>query len=306
MATSPTPMAHAATVAILPLAALASVSGLLAPDLYTGNGALAPAMRGQDLLTLLTLPILAAALAGARRESARALLIWLGLLGYQLYTYTGAAFAYRFNPLFLVYVALFALSALALGAGIAGIDAPALQRQFDPRTPRRALAAFLAAVALMLAVSELGQIVPALLSGSVPALVARSNGGGNFVYVLDLGVIAPLAVAGAVGLLRRTRWADVLASLLTIKAATMGLALLAMTAVAARANQPIDVALTVAYAAIAASGLAMTLWFLAHVRSARPATVRKDDTWKGKLKDKNAGRSTPPTPSSASRCATSW
>jgi hypothetical protein len=255
-------IAYAATVAIVPLAAAATLGGLLIHGLY-GDGALAPAMRGQDLLTFVSLPVLVLALIAARRGSTRGLLLWLGLLGYELYTFTGAAFAYRFNRLFLVYVALFTLSALALGMGAAGIDAAALHRRLDARTPRRATAIFLAGIALMLVVSELGQLFPAIVTGAVPALIARSDGAGNFVYVLDLGVIAPLAVLAAVGLHRRTAWADVLASCLVIKAATMGLALLAMTWFSLRAGQPLERGLTIAYGVMAAVGVAMSAWFLA-------------------------------------------
>jgi hypothetical protein len=260
--------AYLATIAIVPLAAIATLGGLLMPGLYSER-MLAPAMRGQDLLTLLTLPLLVTAMAGAQRGSARATLVWLGLLGYELYTYAGAAFAYRFNRFFLIYVALFALSALALGAGWSGTDTDAFHRRLDDTTPRRSTAAFLAALALLLAISELGQIIPALAAGSVPALLARSDGAGNFVYVLDLGVVAPLAAVAAFGLVRRAPGADLLAGCLLIKAATMGLALLAMIWFSVRAGQPAERALTVAYAAMAVAGMAAGVRFLAHVPGSR-------------------------------------
>ena len=252
-------IATVATIAALPLAGAASLAGLSMRDLY-GATPLAPAMRGQDLLTLLILPVLAAAVAGARRQSPRATVVWLGLVGYLLYTYTGAAFAYRFNRLFLVYVALFGLSALALGAGALGIDVARLHRRLDA-APRGALAVFLTATALLL-LAELGQIVPALITGTTPALIARSDGAGNFVYVLDLGVVVPLALVAAAGLRRRAPWADVLGGCLAIKAATMGLALMAMAWFSVREGQLADAAPTVAYAVMTAGGLAMSFWFL--------------------------------------------
>jgi len=257
-------IATVATIAALPLAGAASLAGLSLRDLY-GATPLAPAMRGQDLLTLLILPVLAVAVAGARRQSARATLVWLGLVGYLLYTYTGAAFAYRFNRLFLVYVALFALSALALGAGALGIDVARLHRRLEG-APRRALAVFLTATALLL-LSELGQIVPALITGATPALIARSDGAGNFVYVLDLGVVAPLALVAARGLQRGAPWADVLGGCLAIKAATMGLALLAMTWVSVREGQGAEAAPTIAYGLMTAGGVAMSIWFLTEHRA---------------------------------------
>jgi hypothetical protein len=140
-----------------------------------------------------------------KRGSPRATVVCIGLLGYLLYTYAGAAFAYRFNRLFLVYVAVFSLSAAAVWPrcrASTGRDAAAVR----DRAPRRAAAVFAAAIALMLGVSELAQIVPALAAGRVPELIARSQGAGNFVYVLDLGVVAPLALLAAVWLWRRSPW----------------------------------------------------------------------------------------------------
>ena len=52
-------------------------------------------------------------------------------------------------------------------------------------------------VALVLAGSELGQILSAFAAGRAPELIIRSEGAGNFVYVLDLGVVVPLVLATA-------------------------------------------------------------------------------------------------------------
>jgi hypothetical protein len=113
---------------------------------------------------------------------------------------------------------------------------------------------------------ELAQIAAALATGTVPELIERSDGAGNFVYVLDLGVVVPLSLLAASWLRRRSAWGDVLAGVLLVKAATMGLALLSMTWFSWRAGQPVEVGLTAAYTAIAAGGLAMSAWFFNHCR----------------------------------------
>jgi hypothetical protein len=159
------------TVVMLPLLALAAGAGLLAPAVYERNPAtIVPALRGQDLVTLLAVPVLAAALAGAWRGSQRATLIWLGVLGYMDYTYAGAAVGYAFAELTLLYIALFSLSAFALGAAAGGLDTAAIAEAFDETTPRRAVAAFLALIGLLLAALWLGQIGAFLVSGALPAL----------------------------------------------------------------------------------------------------------------------------------------
>jgi hypothetical protein len=64
----------------------------------------------------------------------------------------------------------------------------------------------------------------------------------------------------------RQPWGDVLAGLVLVKAATMGLALLAMTAFARDAGLPIDAVLSIAWIALAAAGLCTSLLFFRRCR----------------------------------------
>ncbi|MGC9529990.1 MAG: hypothetical protein ACP5G2_05150 [Candidatus Bipolaricaulaceae bacterium] len=251
--------------AIVPLAALASLGGLVLPDLYREPAELAAQMRGQDLVTLLAAIVLAGALAAARRGSARAGVLLVGLLGYFVYTYVGAAFAYALNELFLVYVALFSFSGFALAATVAASDPSQVAGAFGPRTPRRSVAVFLVVVGVMLAALWLSQIVPFLVTGRLPAGIAE---GGNFqyVYALDLGVMVPLALLGAAWLWRRREWGYILAGYVLVKAAAMGLALLAMTGFSLRAGLPVEGGLTAVWGLIAAAGTGLSGWFLRHCR----------------------------------------
>lgn len=256
------------TIALIPLAAIATVAGLAAPGVYTRNPAtIIPALRGQDLVTLLALPALAAALYGAWRGSARATLIWAGLLGYLFYTYTGAALGYYFAGLSPLYIALFSLGTFGTIALAAGIDAAAIAGHFDLATPRRATAAFLALIGVMLAGLELGQIGGYLGSGVLPAGVAMAGGGTYFVYGLDLGLVVPLSILGAIWLWRGRPWGSLLASYILVKATTMGLALLAMNWFMLRAGLATDpVELIGFYTLLAIGGLAMSAWYMRHCR----------------------------------------
>jgi hypothetical protein len=251
--------AELASTMMVALAGSASAAGLFVPGLYS-EVALEPAMRGQDLVTLACLPVLLAAMRDAARGSPRAAVIWLGLAGYVLYTYVGAAFAYRFNELFLVYVAIFSLSLAVVSLLLLAIAPDVEAVRFE--RPRRLVAGFAIFVALMLLVSELAQIVPALATRTVPELIRRSEGAGNFVYALDLGVVAPLSVLAAVLLWKRKAWGRVLAGVILIKALTMGLALLSMTLFSVRAGQPLEAGLTAAYGVMAGAALALSIAFL--------------------------------------------
>lgn len=256
------------SVAMLPLLVLATGAGLLAPAVYQRNPAtIIPALRGQDLVTLLVLPVFGVALVRAWRGSQQATLIWIGVLGYLFYTYAGAAVGYFFAELTLLYIVLFALAVFALAAAASGLDTTAITEAFDPATPWWVVAGFLALIGLLLAVLWLGQIGAFLASGVLPAGVVAAGGGPYFVYAFDLGLILPLTVLGAVWLWQRRPWGYVLASYVLAKATTMGLALLAMNGFNLLAGVPTDpVELLGFYTFLAAGGLAMSLWFFHHCR----------------------------------------
>jgi hypothetical protein len=267
-------VAYRLTIAIVFLAAIAAALGLFVPSIYRETDWVIPQNRGQDLVTLLALAPLVPMLLRARTGSPRATLIWLGLQGYLAYTYTGAAFAYAFNELFLVYVALFALTGAALIAGLSGIDAVALRRAFDARTPRRSVMAFLLIMALVLCVLWLSQIIPFFTRGELPNMIVQAKTPTVFVYVLDLGVVVPLALVSAYWLWRDRPWGYVLAGFVLVKAATMGLALLSMTVFALWAGLAVEAALSAAWVTLAGTGLAMSWWLFSHCTASVPPSER--------------------------------
>jgi Mg/Co/Ni transporter MgtE len=65
-------VAEILTVLVIVLGIVASASGLLLPNLYRDPVGIVPALRGQDLITLLTMPILLVTLFAVRRGSTRA------------------------------------------------------------------------------------------------------------------------------------------------------------------------------------------------------------------------------------------
>jgi hypothetical protein len=198
------------------------------------------------------------------RGSERGILIWLGLLGYLAYTYTGAAFAYGFNVLFPIYVALFSLTGAALIAGLSGIDPAALRAAFDAQTPRRGVIVFLVIMAAMLCLLWTSQIVPFYTRGELPNMIVQAKTPTVFVYVLDLGVVVPLALLSAWWLKQDRAWGYVLAGFVLVKSAAMGLALLSMTGFAMQAGLDVDAFMSLAWVAPAAAGFFMSGWYFSH------------------------------------------
>jgi hypothetical protein len=208
--------------------------------------------QAQDAVTLfIGVPVLVIALLAANRGSLRGRLLQTGVLGYFLYTYAAGAFGIWFNPLFLVYVALFGLSIFAVALAAAQIDLPALPAHCAEGFPRRGIIALCFGTAAFLFIAWSGRIVPELFSGKPPyGLLSYTT---LFIQVLDLGVVAPLAVVGGILLWKRTPLGYLLSTALLIKGASLGLALLAMIVNAWRSgveSNPVETGVFVVLAAV--------------------------------------------------------
>jgi hypothetical protein len=151
---------------------------------------------GADLISLaIAVPLLLVATALARRGSTRGLLLWLGSLAYVAYQY-GYTFAYRYNRLFLVYLALLSLSAFTLARALTALDPQSIAERFDQATPTRAVATVLWVIGLGLGVMELAQIIPTIITGELPKIVSDTGHPTSPVFILDLGMVVPLLLLG--------------------------------------------------------------------------------------------------------------
>lgn len=183
---------------------------------------------GQDIITLLVgIPLLLVAISLASRGSIRGKVLRAGALWYFAYTYLLMAFGAAYNPLFLVYVALYSASLFALVLSLFSIDVAHLPAQFSPHFARRTIAWLMMGIGTLLALLWLGRIVPSLLlSTPPPGLESYST---LFVQGGDLGLVVPLAALTGVLLLKRHPVGYLLTGVILIQGATLGLALLAMT-----------------------------------------------------------------------------
>jgi hypothetical protein len=214
---------------------------------------------------VLGIPLLAVALVLYRRNSLRGRLLLAGTLAYFLYTYTSLSIGSAFNALFLVYVALFALSLYGFIMAMLAVDLTSLPQAFGDRLPRKTIAGFLFFCAAFLILAWLGRIVPALLNGTTPAGMSTSTT--LFIQVLDLGVIVPMMLLAAVQLLRRRPFGYLLTSVAILKFVTMGLALDAMILGQYFAGVPMSAAEIVIFPLISAVSIGMAFLVLRAVRA---------------------------------------
>ena len=194
---------------------------------YWDTVSMAAQQQGNDLVTLTVgLPLLAISAWLAFRGSLRGRLLLTGTLGFFLYTYMSMSMLTAYNPLFLVYVALFSLSLFAFILSMLSFDLGDLPSHFSERLPNGWIAGLLFFVGGFLLFTWLGRILTPLIQNGTPILQNTTT---LVIQAMDLGLIVPLAFLSGILLLRRRPWGYLLASVSVLKFITMGLAVSMMS-----------------------------------------------------------------------------
>jgi hypothetical protein len=243
--------------ATLPLAVLliiATVAGVFLPETYAQD---APyfASQGiaQDVITLfVTVPVLVISFIFALRGSLRARLVWLGMIGYVLYSYVMYAFSVRFNSLFLVYVCILGLAIYSFVGTIATTDAEAVKELVTTRRKntgkfRRRTAIILFVIAALFYMLWLSELIPALLGGYTPQSVIDNGLPTNAVHVLDMAWLLPGLIISGIMLLKDKPLGYVLPPAIFGYAAMLGLAILAMVVMQVIEGYPLEMPLVVIF-----------------------------------------------------------
>ena len=185
----------------------------------------------QDWTMLLVgLPALALGIILYRRGSFRGGLLLAGALAYVLYDYLSLAFGAAYNPLLLAYIALLALSLIALILALAGFDRATLSARFPKPFPRQWIGVYFLVVGVAFWILWAGMdLGPALASGQMPPVLAHYTT--VITYVVDMGLLTPIMVATAVLLFRRSPFGDAAASVLLIFSVLLNVQLAAMSVV---------------------------------------------------------------------------
>jgi hypothetical protein len=203
--------------AALVLDALAvMLTSLLARDMIRGPAVSVGNLQGTALVMgVVTVPVLVASMLFAARRPA-ALVAWVGALGSIAYQSILFLFATPFNAFFFLYVALASLAFWSLVALVPQIQVERLAGRFGPRTPNRALAAYLLINAALFLMLWLRATVPAILSSGPPAFLEGTGTTTGPVQILDLGFTLPLMTLAAVLLWQRKAWGFLLTGSLLV------------------------------------------------------------------------------------------
>jgi len=210
------------TLLIILLSAVASVAGILGPDGHrTVTSVRGESVEIQDAglyrhsvrafviagvpwdwtRLLLGIPVLFASFILHLRGSLRGTAVFIGGLASFLYQYLLWTFGWAFNGFFLVYVAVFSLSLCTLVLVLAAVDRGKLRESVTERFPVVAAAVFSFALGGALLLKCLGEVVPTIGTGAMPAV-----GAGFHTMVdqaLDLGLLVPLCIGVGALLIRR-------------------------------------------------------------------------------------------------------
>ncbi len=158
-----------------------------------------------DVIDLcLALPLFVVAIVLTWRGSLRGQLLLGGMLFYFFYKYMQYAVMLSFNPMFLVYVAIFAMSAVAFFLNLGGIKVSSLPAHISAHFPRWLFIVFTLVMSVALIVLWLGRIIPYTLAGRFPDELAGLTT--LVTQAFDLGMVVPLLLSTAVLLWRRSVW----------------------------------------------------------------------------------------------------
>jgi hypothetical protein len=174
------------TLPVAVLLTIAAGGGEFSSGLYRDTPYFVAQAVGQDIISLfVVLPTLIISAFFTSRGAPTGRLIWLGVLVYLVYTYAVAAFNVRFNPLFLVYVALLGCSLYALIGGLVTTDMVNIKGGFTGKTRVTAASIYLAVLAFLFYFKWLSEIIPSLAAGNIPQSVQQIG----VILVLILGML---------------------------------------------------------------------------------------------------------------------
>jgi hypothetical protein len=254
------------TVPIAMLLAMAAGAGIFVSGLYRDPPGLAAQAIGQDAISLfVALPALLISAFMAGRGHQRARLIWLGVLVYVAYTYASYSFGIRFNPLFLIYVALLGCSTYALMGGLAATDWTAVKAGFSKNAPVRAIGIYLGVIGALFYLIWMSEALPASLAGVAPESVVEDGTPTNAIHVLDMGLLLPALLIAAVSLWRRRPLGFGLAAALLANLVLLGLAILSMTVFQGQAGEAVPLSGVAIFATLFAVSLAFLVVHLRHL-----------------------------------------
>ena len=266
------PLALWLSGALLLAVSVAAGMTFFADGILSGTPAMNGSARGTALVFLVvTTPVMVAAMILAGRGSVRALVVWLGALGVCAYNAQLFLYATPFNEVFLVYVALLALSIWSIVALLVHGTVGRLAAAVDSTMPVRLVAGYVTVIAVLNALLWLKSIVPAVLSDEPMSHLVGTDLTTNPVFVQDLTIWLPLAIVGASWLWHRKPWGYTIVGAMLVMWVIESISIAADQWFGSQADPTstvVSAAMVPAFVVVALIGLVPLAVFLRHVKAA--------------------------------------
>lgn len=246
------------------LLTVVSFSGIFIAEVYQRETlSMAAQGVGQDIFDLfIIVPLLLTSLFFVTRGIRTAAFILGGTVFYIMYSFFIYSFGTHFNTLFIFYCftlgAAFYLSVLI----ITEFADKEVENWFGNNPPVKSTAAFFIIVAVMFYILWFSDIIPAMLSNSIPKSVSSESLIVNPVHVMDLAFILPGLILTSVLLIKKRRLGFVLTPILLIFIIQLSLALIAMAVMLNIRNISEDLSLVGIFAILAIISLILVIKFL--------------------------------------------
>jgi len=206
----------------------------------------APIFRGSDFTILfIVVPLLIMALVNdIKKQTIKQRIYLTSLLGVLTYYATSIAFGVTYNSLHLLYIALFSTTFFSLIMALISIDYQELENVIDQSLLHTSIYTFLILTSVALFVAWLPDITSALLAKRSLSLIEVYTT--EITYVLDMGLISPLALITLFLLKKKKGLGYVLLAMLLTLCLVIGVMLPLQTIfqIAAGISVPIPVLIT--------------------------------------------------------------
>ncbi len=203
------------------LALYASLKGLLDKNLYqdvvsagTISESLAIGSIAQDIISIpLSIALALISLLSVKDPGPKKLIALLGLTGYFFYAYGLYVIQGQYTSIYLIYLAVFALSIYAIITGFLSFESITVKTYRLPPALRRAIIFFLLLILSILVPGWLLKISPSIANHIPDSIYA--------VYILDLAIVFPAFGLTAFMLLQRKAFGIILAGVVLFKIFTV-------------------------------------------------------------------------------------
>ena len=184
---------------------------------------------GQDIVDLFfVVPLLIVSLLFILRNNRIAYFILSGTIFYILYSFFIYSFGVHFNNLFLFYCSILGISLYTFILIISELNRMDVQNWFSNTIPVRSIGIYFIFIALMFYLLWLKDIVPAIMSNTIPKSVSDYNLLVNPVHVIDIGIVLPALIITAILLIRKHRLGMVLTPAFLVFIIILTISLIAM------------------------------------------------------------------------------